>query len=66
MELATPYAVTNILVPSRDAVSRREAQRMDEAVVDPSKTLSKQHAPKAIPKMGISTAIIHHMTMDFE
>ena len=66
MESTTPYAVTNVVVLRSDPVSRREVWRMDEAVTDPLTGCSKQHPPRAMLIMGISTAVIHHATMDLQ
>ena len=37
---------------------------MDEVSAGPSKTKMKQHPPKAVPKKGIITAMIHCVTID--
>ena len=66
MEFAAPFVITNVVVLKRDVIAMREAQRTDELVVGPSKTCLKQHTPKAIFKMRITTAMIHHVTTDLE
>ena len=66
MESATPYVITNVFVWRKDFLSGREALRMDEAVAGPPKVYSKQHPLRSVPKMEITTAIIHHTAMDLE
>ena len=62
MESATPYAISSDVLRGH-AVPKREAQRTDEAVEDPSNGCSKCHHHKAMLKMIITTAMIHHTTM---
>ena len=64
LESTSAYAVTNVVVLRRIVIDSKEAQRMDEMMAGPAKTCMKQHSPKAVPKMGITTAMIHHVTMD--
>ena len=61
----SPHAITNVVL-RRDVVSRTEADGTDEAVAGPSKTHLKQHPPRTMPKMGITTVMIHHVAMDLE
>ena len=61
MESATPYTITNAVVPKRDVRARNEAQGTDKAMAGPSK-----HPLKAVPMMGTTIAMIYHVTMDLE
>ena len=66
IESTTSYAITNDVVLRRDVVSRGEAQRTDEAVASPSIAHSKQHPLRALPRKGVTTAMIHHANMDLQ
>ena len=48
----------------QDAVSRCEVWRRDKAVAGPLNSLLKHGHQNAIPKMEITTAMIHQATMD--
>ena len=65
-EAAVPYTITNVFVSIQHAISRREAWRPYDAVAGLSIGHSKHHHQKTTPKMGITTAMIHCTTTDFE
>ena len=63
---STPYAIINITVPRGHAASKREAQRTNDAMAGPLSGYLKYDHQKGTPKMGITTEMIHCMTIDLK